>query len=273
MTEQEFASAYEVGFADVQEHGIVVIMVRLFAILTGAVDRVRKARSTATVGVKKAVEMVSANAETVEAASGLADQVRSLIFTAIQGNPDLSVLLPDHFSIVIDEIRDVRRLVMAGLDIEDDQESPDVSADVIAARIAADTLRKYGTIMGMQGENLDSLPAAMVRKNKKDETLLSLPKVPSDSDSDDESPSSTSGRPVQGGKFAFHLNGKPVPVSGFDRLAVFYCSTATSRINGPELKDLIKKQTGKEWSDKENEKFTVTVPAGTLVGTLETAKN
>lgn len=273
MTEQEFASAYEVGFADLENNGIVVIMVRLFAILTGAVDRVRKARSTATVGVKKAVEMVSANAETVSAASDLADQVRSLIFTAIQGNPDLAVLLPDHFTIIVDEIRDVRRLVMAGLDIEDEQESPDVSADALVAKYAADTLRKYATIMGMQGESLDSLPADMVRKNKKNETLLSLPKVPSlDDDSDSESPVQTSGRPVQGGKFAFHLNGKPVPVSGFDRLAVFFCSTATSRINGPELKDLIKKQTGKEWSDKENEKFTVTVPAGTLVGTLETSK-
>jgi hypothetical protein len=274
MTEQEFAAQYEVGFENLQTEGIVPIMVRLFAVITTAIDRIRKARSTATVGVKKAVEVISQNAETVSEASDIGDEIRTLLFGRVMANHDLSVLLPDILRDVIDEVTNVRSLVIKGMDIDDDDEETDTTEDCETASLAMKVLRNYSSIMGMQNASLSDLPATMVKKNKKGELMLNLPHDPakknSDSASEGSVASSGAGRPVSGGKFKFHLNGVHIPVSGFDRLATFHCSTPTNWISGDDLKGIIKKQTGKEWSDKGNEKFTVTVPAGTLVAELVT---
>lgn len=274
MNEQEFAATYEVGFDNLQNEGIVPIMVRLHAVITTAIERIRKARSTATVGVKKAVEEVSKNADTVSEASDIGDEIRTLLFGKVMANHDLSVLLPDILRDIIDEVTNVRSLVIKGMDIEDDSEEVDVTEDCEIASLGIKVIRNYSSIMGMQNASLSDLPAAMVKKNKKGELLLNLPHDPAKKkDSDDESPTTSgAGRPVSGGKFTFTLNGQKVNVSGFDRLATFHCSTPTNWINGDDLKGIIKKQTGKEWSDKGNEKFTVTVPAGTLVAELVETK-
>lgn len=270
MTEQEFVKQYEVGPEDFGTVGILAIIVRLFAIFNAAVERVRKARSTVSVGVKKAQEEISKDAEAVSATADVADSLRTVLFSAIQERPEISVLILDYLSDIADEVRAVRKLVMAGLDIEEEASEEDVSEEIEAAKYAAEAIRKYSTLLGMFGHTLSDLPPTMLRTNKKGEIALKAIKAPSN---DEDSSSSTgAGRPVSGGKFAFALNGQPVPVSGFDRLAVFYCSTVTNRIDGPQLKDLIKRQTGKEWSDKGNESWTITVPAGTLSGTLEATK-
>lgn len=267
MTNEEFAVRYEVTPDKFTKDEAISLIVRLFAVLNGALERVRKVRSTATVGVKKAVEMVSQNKETVSLASEVADKVRTVVFEAIEQNHDLALLLPDHFGFIVDEIRDVRALVMEGLDIEDDdEETEDVSEDVEVARLASDSIRNFSTLLGMHGLSLEDLPGIMLRKNKKNEVALSLPKVPSIGN-EDKVPT-TGGKPLSGSQFRYRLNGQEVKVTGFNRLATFHCSTHTLRINGSELRDLIKRQTGKEWSDPSNSKFTIKVPAGTLEGEL-----
>lgn len=272
METRQFAETHNVGLDAVQADGVLVIMVRLFELLTGALDAVRKARSGATVGVKKAVELVrSSNPAAKAAAFDAGQDVRTIIFTMLNDHPEASLLIPDILSDIAEEVRDVRKLVMAGLDIEDDSnDEVDVSEHLATANFAKELLNNYSTLLGVLGHTLDELPDEMRRTNKAGETALSLPKVPSVES--DGSKSNAAGRPVSGGKFKFTLNDQPVPVSGFDRLAVFYCSTVTDRINGSDLKELIKSQTGMEWSDKGNEKFTVTVPAGILSAELVESK-
>lgn len=275
MTNEEFAVRFEVTPDKFTKDEAIPLIVRLYAVLTTALDRVRKVRSTATVGVKRAIEMVSANPETVSLANEVADKVRAIVFDAIDKNHDLSLLLPEHFGFIVDEIRDVRSLVMEGMDIEDtvsdedSEEDEDVSEDLEVAKFASESIRNFSTILGLHGLNLSDLPANMLRTNKKNEFALSLPKVPSVSeDGENDATPKTGGKPVSGAKFRFTLNGKPVNATGFRRLATFHCSTSTLRINGSELTDLIKRQTGKEWSDPANATFEVKVPAGTLIGTL-----
>jgi len=242
--------------------------VRLFTLLTDALNAIRKARSGNGVGVKKAVETVRTNnPEAKGIAYDIGTDIRRVIFSALQDCPEASLLVPEILSDVAEEVRDVRKLVMAGMNIEDDEDETDVSEHLAIANFAKELLNNYSSLLGMLGHALEDLPGEMLRTNKAGETALSLPKVPSVS-SDGESTKSGAGRPVSGGKFKFTLNDEPVPTSGFDRLAVFYCSTVTDRINGTDLKNTIKTQTGLEWSDKGNEKFSVTVPAGTLSAEL-----
>lgn len=268
MTNEEFAVKYEVTPDKFTKDEAIPLIVRLFAVLTTALERVRKARSTTTVGVKKAVEVVSQDKETVSAASDLADAIRELVFTAINKNADLSLLLPEHFGTIVDEIRDVRSLVMEGMDIEDEptEDAEDVTEDIEAAKFAAESIRNFSTILGLHGLSLSDLPANMLRTNKKGEFALSLPKVPSVNE--DAPTATTGGKPISGSQFKFNLNGTDLGSCGFRRLATFHCSTTTNRLNGSDLTSLIRLQTGKEWSDKGNETFTVKVPAGTLTGTL-----
>lgn len=268
METRQFAEAHNVGLTAVQEDGIIAVMVRLYALLKEALDTVRKSRSGASVGVKKAAEHVRENNEAArKTADEAAEQIRRIIFSALEFCPEASLLIPDVLSEVAEEVRDVRKLVMAGLDMEDDEpDDEDVSEQLAIANFAKELLNNYSTLLGIQGHSLSDLPKSMLRTNKAGETALSLPKVPSMEST--EGKSTGAGRPVSGGKFSFTLNDEAVPTSGFDRLAVFYCSTLTDRINGSDLKDLIKRQTGKEWSDKGNEKFSVTVPAGTLSAEL-----
>jgi len=271
METRQFAADHKVGLDAVQSDGIVAVMVRLFAILKDALDTVRKGRSGTSLSVKRAVETVSADADTVRQSFEIGDQLRAIIFAAIGETPNLSVLIPDVLSSISEEVRDVRRLVMAGMDIDDtDEDDVDTSEALAIANCAKELLNNYSTLMPMMGAALTDLPENMRRKNKAGEDALSLPKVPS-GDTDSVG-SNSAGRPVSGGKFRFTLNGESVPVSGFDRLAVFYCSTVTNRINGSDLKAEILRQTGKEWSDKGNEKFSVTVPAGTLSAELVESK-
>lgn len=268
METRTFADEHNVGLDAVQNDGILTVMLRLFEILTNALDTVRKARSGASVGVKAAVEAVrTSNPEAATAAAGIGNELRQIIFSALQEIPEASLLIPEVLADISEEVRDVRKLVLANLDVEDETEDDvDTSEALAQANFAKELLNNYSTLLGMLGHNLAELPEKMVRKNKAGELALSLPKVPS---MESEGTKSTgAGRPVSGGKFKFTLNGEPVNVSGFDRLAVFYCSTLTDRINGSDLKSAIKRQTGKEWSDKGNEKFTVTVPAGTLSAEL-----
>lgn len=279
MTNAEFAARFEVTPDKFTSEGAISLIVRLYAVLTKSLDRIKGAKSKTTVGVKKAVEIVSANEETKSAAAIVATKVRQVVFEAIQKNPEVSLLLADsngHFGIILDEIRDVRTLVMEGMDIEDtpDEDSEDISEDLAIARFASDSIRNFATLLGMHGLSLSDLPATMVRTSKKrNELVLSLPKVPSESEEEDGTKSATgAGKPISGSKFRFTLNGQPVNVSGFKRLAVFHCSTATHRINGSELMQEIKRQTGKEWSDPANATFTVKVPAGELTGTLVATK-
>lgn len=270
METRQFAEDHNVGLTAVQDDGIVAVMVRLYALLTEALNTVRKARSGVSVGVKKAAEFVrETNDEARNTAQETAEEVRRIIFAALESCPEASLLIPDVLGEIAEEVRDVRKLVMAGLDFEDDEpDDEDVSEQLAIANFAKELLNNYSTLLGIQGHSLADLPKNMLRTNKAGETALSLPKVPS-MDSDSGSPKSTgAGRPVSGGKFKFTLNGEQVPTSGFDRLAVFYCSTLTDRMNGSDLKDSIRRQTGKEWSDKGNEKFSVTVPAGTLTAEL-----
>jgi len=268
METRTFAESHNVGLDAVQNDGVIAVMVRLFEMLTNALEQVRKSRSGASVGVKKAAEMVRTNnPEAKGIAYDVGTEIRRIIFQALQDCPEASLLIPDVLGDVSEEVRDVRKLVMAGLDIEDtEDEEVDASEFLATANFAKELLNNYSTLLGVLGHSLDDLPEEMRRTNKAGETALSLPKVPSiDTEGNTKS---NAGRPVSGGKFRFTLNGEPVPTSGFDRLAVFYCSTLTDRINGSDLKSTIKRQTGKEWSDKGNEKFSVTVPAGTLSAEL-----
>lgn len=269
MTNEEFAVRFEVTPDKFTKSEAIALIVRLYKVLTEALAKIKKVRSTETVGVKKAVEIVSQDAATVERASEVADKIREIVFSAINENHNLSLLLPEHFGFIVDEIRDVRTLVMSGMDIEDsdNEDAEDISEDLEVARLASDSIRNFSTLLGMHGLSLNDLPANMVRKNKKNETALSLPKVPSAS-GDDVTAVTTGGKPVNGAQFKFRLNGQEVKVTGFSRLATFHCSTNTIRVNGSELQSMIRLQTGKEWSDPANAKFTVKVPAGTLEGEL-----
>lgn len=265
METRQFAETNNVGLDAVQNDGILAVMVRLYAMLTEALDAIRKARSGNSVGVKKATEQVRANNPGAQGiAYEVGTEIRKIIFAALAECPEASLLIPEELSNISEEVRDVRKLVLAGLDVEDEEEQ-DVSEHLAIANFAKELLNNYSTLLGVLGHSLDDLPEEMRRTNKAGETAISLPKVPSAETSEGKS---GAGRPVSGGKFRFALNGEEVPVSGFDRLAVFYCSTLTDRINGSDLKSTIKRQTGLEWSDKGNEKFSVTVPAGTLSAEL-----
>lgn len=267
METRQFAETHKVSLEDVQNDGILAIMVRLYELLTAALDTIRKTRSGTSVGVKKATEAVRANnPDAKDLAYSLADEIRTTIFAALPDNPEASFLVLEELANIAEEVREVRKLVLAGMDIEDVDESEDVdiTEHLEIANFAKDMLNNYSTLLGVLGHSLDDLPDNMRRTNKAGETALSLPKVPSATTEG----KSGAGRPVSGGRFTYKLNNEEVPTSGFDRLAVFYCSTVTNRINGSELKDLIKAQTGLEWSDKGNEQYTVTVPAGTLSATL-----
>lgn len=273
MDVSRLSEDHKVSLADLANDGAIAVIMRLYKLLVETMDRYRKAKATSVVGVRKAAEVVAnENPEIQERAESLADEIRTLIFRAIEDEAhELSVLLPDLLSTIGEEVRETRKLVLKGLDIEDDEaDSEELTEMLQVANWAKGLILNYtgDQILAMSGASLDELPDNMVKTNKSGKTVLKLPNVPDVDKTDDKNnEKSGAGRPAQTSKFKYELNGQPIKVSGWDRLAVFHCSTYTDRINGSDLKSLIKRQTGKEWSDKGNEQFTVEVPAGQLTAT------
>jgi hypothetical protein len=274
MNDQEFAAKHEVSILDIENEetgGIVGFIIRIWTILNALVERINAAKESSKGGVKLAVATVQKDAETVEQAETLATSIRELLFSSIELNENLAVLLPDLLSEIRGEVADVRGLVMQGLDlpIEEDEDSADVSELKAEAKIAKAMIEKFSTLLGMYGATISDLPANMVKKNKAGETVLKLPQIREPQENGENKP----GRALSTSKWTFTLNGEKLPTVSVDSLAIRYLSTHTVRLNGSDLRDYYKNRTGLDFpAPPPTGTVTIPVPKGELVGTFNTDK-
>lgn len=289
MNDAVFYEKHELSLVDIEDEekgGIVGFLVRLFAILSALIDQINAAKESSKTGVKLAVATVQKDAGAVERADNLATHLREVIFSSIEKDENLAVLLPDLLSEIRGEVADVRSLVMQGLDlpIEEDEDTPDIATLKAEAKVARATIEKFASLVGMIGKIptgetdedgdpvtrpaiLSDLPANMVKKNSKGETVLRLPQV---REPQEKKGDSKAGRQLLTSNWKFTLNGESLPKVSVDTLAIRYLSSHTVRLNGSDFRDYYKNRTGVDFPAPPTNGTTVTIPVpkGELVGTF-----
>ena len=266
----DFMRKHDINVSDADNEnagGIIGLLIRLFTIIGNLVKVLDDSKESKSTGVKLAKAEAEKNEESVSRSSAIGRAIRVLIFQAIEEDQNLAILLPDILSEISGEVKDVRKLVMDGMELSTEvEDSADDSEVKDELRIATEMVRRFETLLPMYGKNLSDLPADMVKQGKNG-LLLKLPQV---REAKAESDTLT-GKAAANARWHWKLNDSELPATTLDVIALRYCSSYEARINGSELREMFKNRTNLDFpAIPDSGVVEIPVPNGKLVGTVVT---